>query len=59
MNVGFAAAVIATFDGIVEETVNRVTVVLVILCGVDPALCSDGVCAARAIVEGKYLNLVA
>ena len=41
VDVGLAGAEVATLDGVVEEAVNRVTVVLVILGGVDTTLCGD------------------
>ena len=50
VNVGFAGAEVAALDGVVKEAVNAVTVVLVILCGVDAALGGDGVGAAGAVL---------
>ena len=58
VDVGFAGAVITAFDGVVEQTVNAVAVVLVILRGVDTALSGDGVRAAGAIVEDKTVHLI-
>ena len=58
VNVRFAAAVVTTFDGIVEQAVDGVTVVLVVLSGVDATLGGDGVRTTGAIVEGEYLDLI-
>ena len=41
IHVGFAAAVVSSLDGIIEQTVDGVVVVLVVLCGVDTSLCGD------------------
>ena len=53
INVGFTGAVVATLYGIVEQAVNRVTVVLVILGSIDTTLCGDGVCAARGVLNAE------
>ena len=50
VDICFACAVIATFDRVIEQAVNRVAIVLVILRSVDTALCSNGVCAARRVL---------
>ena len=54
-----AGAVVAAFDRVVEEAVDRVAVVLVILRGVDAALRGDGVRAPRRVVEDEALDVVA
>ena len=41
INVCFAGTIVTTFDCIVEQTVNRVTIILIILCSIDTTLCSD------------------
>ena len=41
VNVGFSCTVISTFDGVVEQTINAVPVILIILSGIDPTLCSN------------------
>jgi hypothetical protein len=46
VDVGLAGAVVAALDGVVEEPVNAIAVVLVVLGGVDAALGGDGVGAA-------------
>ena len=59
MYVGLTATVVTPFDRIVEEAIDRVTVVLVVFGGVDTSLCRDRVRPARTIVEGKALDIVA
>ena len=46
VNVSLACAVVAAFYSVVEQAVNRVAVVLIILCSVDTALCGYRVSAA-------------
>ena len=57
VHICLAGAVVATLHGIVEQAVNRVTVVLVILGGIDTSLCGDGVCAARGVLNAEVENL--
>ena len=59
VDVGFAGAVVAAFEGVVEQAVHAVAVVLVILGGVDAALGRDGVGAAWAIVKHEAFHFVA
>ncbi len=59
VDVGLAGAVVATLDGVVEEPVYRVVVVLVVLGGVDTALGCDRVGAAGRILDAEYLDIVA
>ena len=59
MNVGLASAVIAALDGVVEKSMHRVTVVLVVLRGVDAALRGHRMGAARRVVEHEVVHLVA
>ena len=54
----FAGAEIAALDSIVKEAENRIAVVLVIFSSVDATLCSDGMCAARRILETVGFNLI-
>ena len=58
VDVAFPGAEVAAFDGIVEEAVNGVAIVLVILGGVDPALGCDGVGAARAVLVAEAIDVV-
>ena len=57
--VGFAGAVVAALDRVVEQTIYRVVVVLVVLCCVDTALCCDRVGAAGRILDAEDLDVVA
>ena len=59
VDVGFARAVVAALDRIVEQPVDAVAVVLVVLRGVDAALRGDRVGPARAVVKHEALHLVA
>ena len=58
MNVRLARAKVAAFDGVVEQPVNAVAVVLVVLGGVDAALGGDRVCATRAVLVTKDRDVV-
>ena len=49
--VSFTGTIVTTFYSIVEQTVNRVTIILIILCSIDTTLCSDRVCTT-----GRILN---
>ena len=59
VDVGLTGAVVAAFDRIVEEPVDRVVVVLVVLGGVDTALGCDRVCAAGRVLDAEHLDVVA
>ncbi len=59
MDIGLARAKIAALDGVVEQAMHRIVVVLVILRRVDAALRRDRVRATGRIVENKIVNLVA
>ena len=59
VHVGFAAAVVATFNGVVEQAVDRVPVVLVVLGGVDAPLSCNGVRSTRTVLETERLDVVA
>jgi hypothetical protein len=58
-HVGFAGAVVAALDRVVEQPLDAVAVVLVVLRGVDPALRRDAVRAPRAVVDAEALDVVA
>ena len=53
VDVGLARAEVAALDGVVEEAVDGVAVVLVVLRGVDAALCGDRVRASRAVLVAE------
>ena len=59
MDVRLARAEVAALDGVVEQAVNRVAVVLVVLRGVDAALRGDRVRAARRVLEAEARDVVA
>ena len=59
IDVGFAGAEVSAFDGVVEEAVDAVAVVLIVLGGVDAALGGDGVRAAGRILKAEALDFVA
>ena len=59
VDVGLAGAEVAALDGVVEEAVDAVAVVLVVLGGVDAALGGDRVGAARAVLVAEALDVVA
>ena len=59
IDVGLAGAVVAALDRIVEETVYRVVVVLVVLRGVDTSLRGDRVGAAGRILDAEDLDVIA
>ena len=58
VDVGLPAAVVAALHRVVEEPVGGVTVVVVVLRGVDPALRGDGVRAAGAVLVEEALDVV-
>ena len=58
MNVCFACAKVATFDCVVEQTMNAVAVTLVVLCTVDTALGSNGVRTTCRVMKCKRIDLV-
>ena len=59
VDVGLTGAEVAALDGVVEQTEDGVTVVLVVLGGVDTALGGDGVGAARAVLDAEGFYVVA
>ena len=59
IHVSFTSAIVTTLYGVVEKTIYRVTVVLVVLCSVDTTLCSDRVCTARRVLDAEVLHFEA
>ncbi len=55
--IGFACAVVTTFDGVVVQTIDRVAIVLVVLSGIDTTLCSDRVCTTRAVLDAEIKDI--
>lgn len=58
VDVGFTSAEVTTLDGVVEEAVNGVTVILIVFGSVNSALCGDRVSAAGAVLVAEALYLV-
>ena len=59
VHVGLAGAEVAALDRVVEQTVDRVAVALVVLRRVDAALGGDRVRPPRRVVERERVDLVA
>src|SRR5262249_12859947 len=59
VDVGLARAEVAALDGVVEQAVDRVAVVLVVLGAVDAALRRDRVRAAGRVLEAEARDVVA
>ena len=59
VNVGLAAPVVSSFDRVVKQTVDRVSVILVVLGCIDAALCRDGVRASGAVLKTERFDVVA
>ena len=57
-DIGLAGAEVAPLDGVVKEAIDGVAVVGVVLGGIDAALGSDGVGAARAVLVAEGLHIV-
>ncbi len=58
VDIGFAGTEIATLNGVVEEAVNAIAIVVVILGGVDATLRSDGMRAAWAVLKAEAVDVV-
>src|ERR1017187_3150728 len=59
INVGFAGAEIAALDGVVEQAVDAVAVIVIVLGGIDAALRRDAVRAPGGILEAEAVDVVA
>jgi hypothetical protein len=59
VDVGLACAVVAAFDGVVEQPLHAVAVVLIVLRGVDAALRRDAVRAPGAVLDAEAQDVVA
>lgn len=57
IDVSFASAVVTALHRIVEKAINRVTVVLIVLGGVDTTLSGDGVRATGRVLDAEVLDL--
>ena len=59
IDISLPCTVVATLDGVIEETVNRVIVILIVLCGIDTSLGGDGVRPSWRIADAENLDIVA
>ena len=59
INISFASAIVATFHSVIEQAVNRVAVVLIVLCCIDTALCCNRVCTAGRILYAEVFHFEA
>ncbi len=58
IDISFTAAKIAPLDGVVKQSPHAVAVVLIVLGGVDPALCRNAVRAAGRVLKAERLHIV-
>ena len=56
--VGFSRTIIAAFDGIVKQAMNRVAIALVVFSGIYSPLCCDRVCTTWRILKAKRLDVI-
>ncbi|MCL4101980.1 hypothetical protein MMG03_001566 [Fibrobacter succinogenes] len=59
MNVGFTSAEVTALNGIVEKTIDRVTIVLIALSSIDTTLGSNGVSTTGRVLNAEGLHIVA
>ncbi len=59
VNICLASTVVTTLDSVVEQTINRVTVVLIVLCCVDTSLCCDRVSTAGRVLNAEVKHIEA
>ena len=59
VDVGLARAIVSALDGVVEQPLNAVAVVLVVLRGVDAPLSRNAVGPARAVLDAEAEHVVA
>ena len=59
IHIGLTGTEVAALHGVVEETVDGVTVILIVVCSVHTALSGDGVSAAGAVLIAEALHVVA
>ncbi len=58
VDVGLAGAVVTTLDGVAEQTLYTVAVVLIVLGGIDATLGSNGVGATGGILNTENIHVV-
>jgi len=59
INVGLASTIVTTLYGIIEQTIDRVTIVLIALSGVDTTLSGDRVSTTRRILNTQVDHIEA
>ena len=59
VHIGFPGTVVTAFDRIVEQPVGGVSVVLIILCGIDAALSRDRMRSSGRVLKAEGLHIVA
>ena len=57
--VAFAGTVITTFDGIVKQAINAITIIAVVFCCIDTTLCRNRVGTTWTVLETKCLYIIA
>ena len=58
INIGFSGTVIPSLDGIVKKSVGRITIPLIVFCGIDPSLGSDRMRSSWRILKTKCFDIV-
>ncbi|MCY1562610.1 hypothetical protein D9M68_1000380 [compost metagenome] len=58
MYVGLTGTIVTTFDGIVEQAINAVTIILIVFGSVDTTLCCDRVRTTRGILEAECFYFI-
>ena len=58
VDIGLTAAVVASLDGVVEETVHRVVVILIVLGCVDTSLSRNRVRTAGRVADAENLDII-
>src|SRR5262249_29370400 len=58
INICFTRAVVTAFDGVIKESINAVSIVLIILCRVNSTLRGNAMRASRTVLVTKTLYVV-
>ena len=59
MHIAFSCTIVATFDSVVKQTVNAISIILIIFCSIYTTLCGNAMCTTRRILEAKRFYIVA
>ena len=57
IHIGFAGAIVATLNRVVEQTIHRVAIILIVFSRIDTALCSDRMRTARRILNAEIQHI--